>query len=141
MCGFDGCDKALYAKGYCQGHYKQMRDGRSLVALRPWGQGLSNNRWHRRAQGYGMSADQLTKMLEGQGNCCELCEKSFGPDGFRVDHDHGCCPGQYACGGCVRGLLCNDCNTSLGKFGDDPEMLLRAAEYLLRRRDLLKECI
>ena len=39
-----------------------------------------------------------------------------------IDHDHET--------GKVRGLLCHECNTALGKFGDDPAILLRAVDYL-----------
>lgn len=30
----------------------------------------------------------------------------------------------------IRGLLCPNCNTGLRKYGDDPDRLLRASEYL-----------
>lgn len=32
--------------------------------------------------------------------------------------------------GAFRGLLCSECNFGLGKFKDDPELLLAAVEYL-----------
>lgn len=41
-----------------------------------------------------------------------------------VDHNHET--------GVIRGLLCALCNTALGKFHDDPDLLRRAAEYLER---------
>ena len=43
-----------------------------------------------------------------------------------IDHDHTT--------GKVRGMLCHDCNTSLGKFRDNPDILRKAADYLERPR-------
>jgi hypothetical protein len=51
---------------------------------------------------------------------------------FAVDHDHSCCPGRKACGKCIRGLLCANCNQGLGKFKDDPKLLRNAIDYLAR---------
>ena len=41
---------------------------------------------------------------------------------FRLDHNHG--TGEF------RGFLCDSCNTGLGKFRDDPDLLARAIDYL-----------
>ena len=41
---------------------------------------------------------------------------------FRWDHNHG--TDEF------RGFLCDSCNTSLGKFRDDPDLLARAIKYL-----------
>ncbi|MFJ7135810.1 endonuclease domain-containing protein [Streptomyces fungicidicus] len=39
-----------------------------------------------------------------------------------VDHCHGA--------GRVRGVLCFNCNSAIGKLGDDPDAVRRAAAYL-----------
>ncbi len=39
-----------------------------------------------------------------------------------LDHDHKT--------GIYRGILCNFCNTMLGYFHDDPDLLSRAIQYL-----------
>lgn len=40
-----------------------------------------------------------------------------------IDHDHAT--------GAVRGMLCSGCNSGMGRLGDDPTSLRRAADYLL----------
>lgn len=54
---------------------------------------------------------------------CTIC----GEFGDQVDHCHT--TGQ------VRGLLCINCNTGLGKFKDDPMLLEFARLYLLASTD------
>lgn len=82
---------------------------------------------------YGITTDQYDELLAAQGGGCAICGTTNprGRGRFHVDHDHACCPGQYSCGGCVRGLLCGACNPGLGAFGDDPDRLIAAAAYLL----------
>jgi hypothetical protein len=69
---------------------------------------------------------QYMEMLEAQGRQCALCGKEW--QGFNkskslvIDHCHET--------GKVRGLLCGDCNTALGRFGDDPVRLRAAITYL-----------
>ena len=41
---------------------------------------------------------------------------------WRLDHCHE--TGEF------RGFLCTNCNTGLGKFTDDPDILLNAIAYL-----------
>ncbi len=70
-------------------------------------------------------------LLIRQGGVCAICEQPPRGDwknnkNLHVDHDHK--TGQ------VRGLLCPDCNTSIGKMKDSPEMLRKAAEYLEKNK-------
>lgn len=51
---------------------------------------------------------------------CQLCERQV--DLIVVDHDHKT--------NLVRGLLCSACNSGLGQFRDDVELLQKAIAYL-----------
>lgn len=80
---------------------------------------------------YGLSPEMYDKMLAEQGGVCAICKTSCATGKrLAVDHDHSCCPGKKTCGKCVRGLLCTRCNTALGSFKDDVELLARATNYL-----------
>jgi hypothetical protein len=51
-----------------------------------------------------------------------------------IDHQHTCCPGGSSCGKCVRGVLCQDCNTKVGHVeGIALNGLLAAVERYLAR--------
>lgn len=76
---------------------------------------------------YGITSIEYEQMLEEQGRVCYICgtDEPGGPpqtSNFCVDHCHN--------NGHVRRLLCNDCNSGLGMFKDDPNLLRIAAEYL-----------
>jgi hypothetical protein len=72
---------------------------------------------------FGISADDFDAMLEAQGGCCAICGcRPEREASLHVDHDHA--TGQ------IRGIVCLNCNQGLGKFGDDPAVLERAAAYL-----------
>lgn len=74
---------------------------------------------------YGISLLQYNQLLIDQQYKCKLCgtSKPLGNRNvFVVDHCHT--TGQ------IRGLLCNHCNTGLGKLGDTVEALQRAIRYL-----------
>ena len=83
---------------------------------------------------YGISINDYERMLEEQGGTCALCPITPEENGraLAVDHDHSCCPGRNSCGECLRALLCDPHNKALGFFDDNPELLIKAAEYLVK---------
>jgi Zn finger protein HypA/HybF involved in hydrogenase expression len=71
---------------------------------------------------YGISDEEFQTLLIEQNNCCAICGVSFDLAKINVDHEHGT--------GKVRGLLCPNCNSGIGKLHDDVKLLLIAVEYL-----------
>lgn len=74
---------------------------------------------------YGISPQEYAQLLDKQQSECAICRttKVNNKSGrFNIDHDHVT--------GKVRGLLCSECNTGLGKLGDSIESLEKALEYL-----------
>ena len=92
---------------------------------------LEERRAQSRAYYYKLSPAQYTEWLASQDNKCSICLREF-TETIKpyIDHDHTCCPSQRTCGKCIRGILCNDCNTLLGKAGDNPLYFIRALKYL-----------
>tara|TARA_R110000765_G_scaffold317015_1_gene409281 strand:+ start:1037 stop:1534 length:498 start_codon:yes stop_codon:yes gene_type:complete len=90
---------------------------------------------------YGITEEMYHDMSREQGDMCSICKKHKDdvilPDNprsgqrtrpFVIDHCHKT--------NTVRGLLCNKCNTALGLFNDDVELLRFAKEYLIESRDV-----
>jgi Recombination endonuclease VII len=74
---------------------------------------------------YNITLEEYDALVEKQDGQCAICgsTESIGLNKrFVVDHNHET--------GEVRGLLCSTCNTGLGNFYDNPESLLKAAQYL-----------
>jgi hypothetical protein len=78
---------------------------------------------------YHLTTDQYVDMLKAQDYKCAICKKET-DSRLQVDHDHDCCPGQYTCGNCIRGLLCSHCNRTLGMAFDSIENLENMISYL-----------
>ncbi|RFU87072.1 recombination endonuclease VII [Streptomyces triticagri] len=68
---------------------------------------------------YGMTEAERDELIAAQKGLCVICLKA---PAVHVDHDHET--------GRVRGVLCFNCNSALGKLGDDPDALTRAISYL-----------
>lgn len=71
---------------------------------------------------YNITPCQVEEMFKSQNGQCCICYRDLNNHRQAIDHSH--------VSGKVRGLLCNSCNTGLGKFNDDPIILERAAQYL-----------
>lgn len=72
---------------------------------------------------YNLSTEEFKQMFEAQEGKCAICQTTDpGKANFCVDHCHTT--------GKVRGLLCDSCNTALGKFNDDITRIQNAISYL-----------
>lgn len=77
---------------------------------------------------YNITLEDYNRMLEEQGNVCKICLQpeqmlhKGNPKRLCVDHDH--------ITGRVRGLLCQRCNTTLGRYEDNPELMKNLISYL-----------
>lgn len=78
--------------------------------------------YHLRSK-YGLTLKDYERMLDQGGGGCWICGTEPTARRLHVDHDHKT--------GKVRGLLCWSCNSSIGRFKDNPELLMRAAAYLI----------
>ena len=84
---------------------------------------LRNSRYLYR---YGITTEEYESLFKTQNGQCKICKSTdFGrknANHFCVDHCH--------ITGKVRGLLCHKCNSALGKFNDDINLLKNAITYL-----------
>ena len=71
---------------------------------------------------YGISIEEYDERLKKQNGCCAICLKQPSKKRLAVDHSHST--------GKIRGLLCSNCNTAIGKFKDDKSLLAKAIDYL-----------
>ena len=95
---------------------------RGYWAKKPLDTEVQRERNLRKSFGIGVKDYEL--MLEEQNHCCDICKRpaSEFPKRLAVDHCHST--------GKVRGLLCMFCNTALGKFNDDIDLLRSAITYM-----------
>lgn len=84
----------------------------------------TGSRWEK----FGLSLKDLRSLLALQDGECLICRVTIHLDRkpiAHLDHDHST--------GGPRGFLCARCNTTIGRFGDDPVLLASAARYLTER--------
>jgi len=84
---------------------------------------------------YGLTEEDYQSILEAQNGCCPICLKHHTEFTRRlaVDHIHDRAASglDYNKGvsGAVRGLLCDSCNTGIGKLGDSLDNFIRLIAY------------
>lgn len=72
---------------------------------------------------FGITQDQYNEMLDKQGGGCAICKKQCSTSkSLAVDHCHAT--------GKIRGILCQPCNTTLGKLDENIETLKAMINYI-----------
>lgn len=95
---------------------------------------LAGKRTRETMRRHGLSQEQMDEWVSSQGGVCAICGglpgkigRSTSPGRLHIDHCHST--------GKIRGLLCGRCNTMLGLAKDDPDILVRAINYLAKAKE------
>lgn len=109
-----------------RGKERWERDQEKLKeAHRRWREGnFEKRRSYMLKYTFGISAEEYEELLEKQNYSCYICERpeTVFAKKLAVDHDH--------ITGEIRGLLCHSCNKLVIGKQRDPNIFLKAAEYL-----------
>lgn len=71
------------------------------------------------ASRYRMTISELAEFRNFHNHLCGIC---LTDKNLVIDHDHKT--------GKIRGLLCQNCNSAIGKFKESPEIMFKAIEYI-----------
>jgi hypothetical protein len=119
-CTVDNCERRHYAKGYCRLHYDRVRNyGRTEIYQEVLGLNEVRHGFYSfesRVERMGITLKEWEQLSK---DGCNICSAKPGKGTIRnlhVEHDHKCCPGSKSCGKCVRGAVCNRCNTAIGLY-------------------------
>ena len=83
---------------------------------------------------YDISLKEYNELFESQKGVCAICQKPETQKHndkikrLHIDHDHVT--------GKIRALLCSECNTGIGKFKDNIEILHKAISYLEKHSNM-----
>ena len=69
---------------------------------------------------YNLTTKQYSDMLSAQNSCCKICNTIMNPP--CVDHSHTT--------GKTRGLLCMNCNTSIGLLKENTNIINNLIKYI-----------
>lgn len=107
---------------YNRAYHKSHRESNNL-RRKEWNLRNPESEWESQLRkNYGIGVVEYRAMLVQQGCRCKICRRLPFKRRLDVDHDHAT--------GKVRGLLCNNCNSGIGKFQDSVTLLQLASEYL-----------
>ena len=117
------------------GYRNQCKNCRSIIREK-WKSKNLEKEGKRRADGhmrrrYGITLDEYDEMFEQQNGKCAICgtrEKAKGKTRMNIDHCHTT--------GKVRALLCNNCNSGIGKFKEDINIMSNAISYIIKHKGL-----
>ena len=117
------CSKCIQDKPLKEFYNDSSRSSGKSILCRECEREKKRNNEIRKA--YGITQQQYEDMLKLQNGVCSICGQA--PENGRIkrlsiDHCHAT--------GKIRGLLCISCNNGLGRFKDDPKLLIKAAQYL-----------
>lgn len=77
---------------------------------------------------YGITIEQYDAMVAAQNGMCPICLGPLAGSVRRAHVDHCHVTGK------VRGILCSNCNSGIGKLQESPAIFNRAATYLESHR-------
>jgi hypothetical protein len=139
VCTVEGCERKHSAKGYCAAHYQRLHRSPEAVreSARRWRENNRDyqKRWYQEnkerqsklafertiRRKYGLAPEEYRARLAAGCSLCGATDRKM-----HMDHCHAT--------GKVREALCAVCNTGLGAFHDDPELLRAAAAYIEKHR-------
>lgn len=76
--------------------------------------GIEVTRSYQRRRRYGISASAWRSLFDAQGGRCAICREEPTAT-LHTDHGHECCGAKRGCSRCIRGLVCNACNITIGQ--------------------------
>ena len=93
------------------------------------GRNINYHKAYQRKLKYNLTQEEYDLKLKEQNNSCAICgmHKDDYPKNFAIDHCHKT--------GKVRGLLCNHCNSGIGFFRENSNVMKKAIGYLKKYKN------
>jgi hypothetical protein len=121
------------AKAYRKAYYEANKEKQKAYHKEYARKNREHLRCYNLQRNYGITMAEKVKMLAAQGGVCACCgtSKPGGREGYdwHTDHIHGTKT--------VRGILCTNCNSGIGKLGDDLAGITDAVHYLSKSEPTL----